>query len=107
MIRTELTGPWAGFGFQQGHLWTPEGHSIEPHHMAWMSLTANIMREWQAMMADARSATHRKAMRSKASNVVYLRDVLRGRREQQEQVSNERLLAGIPDNRAPLLDNTV
>jgi hypothetical protein len=59
MIRTELTGPWAGFGFQQGHLWTTEGHSIEPHHMAWMSLTANIMREWQAMQSHAEQGFQR------------------------------------------------
>lgn len=25
MLRHELTGPWAGFGFQAGHFWTPEG----------------------------------------------------------------------------------
>lgn len=24
--RTDLIGPWAGFGFQGGHMFTPEGH---------------------------------------------------------------------------------
>lgn len=28
--RIDLTGPWAGFGFQGGHMFTPEGHSLEP-----------------------------------------------------------------------------
>ena len=85
MIRTELTGPWAGFGFQKGHLWTPEGHSIEPEHMVWMSLTANIAREWRLMMAEARSKTPRTRP---AGNVVYLRDVIRERREQQDRASS-------------------
>lgn len=28
--RIELTGPWAGFGFQAGHLWTPEDQTLHP-----------------------------------------------------------------------------
>lgn len=31
--RIELTGPWAGFGFQAGYMWTPEGHSLYPEDM--------------------------------------------------------------------------
>lgn len=52
--RTELTGPWAGFGFQQGHMWTPEGFSLYPEHMRWWSLTCNMAREWQTLMAERR-----------------------------------------------------
>ena len=54
--RTDLTGPWAGFGFQAGHMFTPEGHQLEPCDMAWWSLTRNIAREWRLMMADARES---------------------------------------------------
>jgi len=32
--RIDLTGPWAGFGFQAGHMFTPEGHQLEPCDMA-------------------------------------------------------------------------
>ena len=28
MLRHELTGPWAGFGFQTGHFWTPVGSAL-------------------------------------------------------------------------------
>lgn len=31
--RIDLTGPWAGFGFQAGHMFTPEGHQLEPCDM--------------------------------------------------------------------------
>lgn len=27
--RIDLTGPWAGFGFQGNHMFTPEGYSLE------------------------------------------------------------------------------
>jgi hypothetical protein len=54
MLRHELTGPWAGFGFQAGHLWTPEGFTLYPEQMRWWSLTCNIAREWQIMMAERR-----------------------------------------------------
>lgn len=36
--RIELTGPWAGFGFQGGHMWPPEGHTLYPEDMTWWSL---------------------------------------------------------------------
>lgn len=52
--RTELTGPWAGFGFQAGHMWTPENYTLYPEDMRWWSLTCNIAREWRLMMVEAR-----------------------------------------------------
>lgn len=51
--RIDLTGSWVGFGFQGGHMFTPEGHQLEPCDMAWWSLTCNIAREWRLMMAEA------------------------------------------------------
>jgi hypothetical protein len=55
--RIELTGPWAGFGFQAGHFWTPEGYTLYPGDMRWWSLTCNIAQEWQRMMAEARGVS--------------------------------------------------
>lgn len=49
--RIDLTGLWAGFGFQGGHMFTPEGHHLEVQDMIWWSLTCNIAREWRLMMA--------------------------------------------------------
>lgn len=48
--RLELDGDWHGFGFQRGKLWTPERHEIAPHELAWLSLQAGIVREFQRMM---------------------------------------------------------
>lgn len=85
--RIDLTGPWAGFGFQAGHMFTPEGHQLEPGDMAWWSLTCNIAREWRLMMADARaqaatrSVPPRKASATTKSSVIYLAEVLRIRRD--------------------------
>ncbi|MHB9784754.1 DUF3653 domain-containing protein [Stenotrophomonas maltophilia] len=85
--RTDLTGPWAGFGFQAGHMFTPEGHQLEPCDMAWWSLTRNIAREWRLMMADAReSATDptlptAKQSATTKSSVIYLTEALRICRE--------------------------
>lgn len=85
--RIDLTGPWAGFGFQGGHMFTPEGHQLEPCDMAWWSLTCNIAREWRLMMAEARievatrSVPPRKAAATTKSSVIYLAEVLRIRRE--------------------------
>lgn|GEM_PF-5569187 len=45
--RIDLTGSWAGFGFQGGHMFAPEGHQLDPCDMAWWSLTCNIAREWR------------------------------------------------------------
>ncbi|MHA8020322.1 DUF3653 domain-containing protein [Stenotrophomonas hibiscicola] len=83
--RIDLTGPWAGFGFQHGHMFTPEGHQLEPCDMAWWSLTCNIAREWRLMMAEAspRAAAARKASTTAKSSVIYLAEALRIRRERQ------------------------
>lgn len=91
--RIDLTGPWAGFGFQGGHMFTPEGHQLEPCDMAWWSLTCNIAREWRLMMADARadaatrSAPPQKACATTKSSVIYLAEALRIRRERRLGVS--------------------
>jgi len=84
--RIDMTGPWAGFGFQGGHMFTPEGHSLQPCDMTWWSLTCNIAREWRLMMEEARprplqSERTEKPSRRKDSTVIYLRDALRARRE--------------------------
>ncbi|MHC1662494.1 DUF3653 domain-containing protein [Stenotrophomonas maltophilia] len=85
--RIDLTGPWAGFGFQGGHMFTPEGHQLEPCDMTWWSLTCNIAREWRRMMAEARaematsSVPCRNAPSTTKSRVIYLADALRIRRE--------------------------
>lgn len=85
--RIDLAGPWAGFGFQGGHMFTPEGHQLEPCDMTWWSLTCNIAREWRLMMAEARaevatrSALPRKACATTKSSVIYLAEALRIRRE--------------------------
>lgn len=85
--RIDLTGPWAGFGFQGGHMFTPEGHQLEPCDMTWWSLTCNIAREWRLMMAEARaevttrSVPPRKACATTKSTVIYLADAFRIRRE--------------------------
>lgn len=91
--RTELTGPWAGFGFQGGHMWTPKSHSLFPEDMAWWSLTCNIAREWRLMMAEARSAAARSAecpepLWHKDPSVINLRDVLRRRREKRSAMKD-------------------
>ena len=85
--RIDLTGPWAGFGFQGGHMFTPEGHQLEPGDMAWWSLICNIAREWRLMMAEARaevaarSVPPRKASATTKSSVICLAEALRIRRE--------------------------
>lgn len=84
--RIDLTGPWAGFGFQAGHMFTPEGHSLEPCDMTWWSLTCNIAREWRLMMEEARTSSTRSLTTGKRcatmdSSVVYLREYVRIRRE--------------------------
>ncbi|WP_449466807.1 DUF3653 domain-containing protein [Stenotrophomonas humi] len=97
--RIELTGPWAGFGFQGGHMWTPEGHTLLPEDMVWWSLTCNIAREWRAMMAAARDplpqsglseipcATRVSGTHAPGGHVIYLQDVIR--RRQQERSSGQ------------------
>ncbi|MET3148415.1 DUF3653 domain-containing protein [Xanthomonas phaseoli] len=91
--RVDLTGPWAGFGFQGHRFFTPEGRDIDPVGMRYWSLTCNIAREWALMMAEERNARSGMAgnrcsakvsnsSRSAGGNVIYLRDVLRRRREE-------------------------
>ncbi|KOQ67820.1 phage-like protein [Stenotrophomonas maltophilia] len=81
--RIDLTGPWAGFGFQGGHMFTPEDHQLEPCDMAWWSLTCNNAREWRLMMAEAApgTAAARRASATARSSVIYLAEALRIRRE--------------------------
>ncbi|MFA1262271.1 DUF3653 domain-containing protein [Xanthomonas axonopodis pv. fascicularis] len=92
--RVDLTGPWAGFGFQARHMFTPEGRTLHPEDMKYWSLTCNIAHEWALMMAEEREArsngaanTAKKKCRpnlithERSKNVIYLRDVLRRRRE--------------------------
>lgn len=85
--RINLAGPWAGFGFQAGHMFTPEGYSLEPVDMTWWSLTCNIAREWRLMMEEARPRSKvpglcvSKPLQHKASNVINLRDAIQARRE--------------------------
>lgn len=90
--RIDLTGPWAGFGFQGGHMFTPEGHQLEPCDMTWWSLTCNIAREWRRMMAEARAEVatstppSRDAPSTTKSSVIYLAEALRIRRERRSGV---------------------
>ncbi|MCE4373823.1 DUF3653 domain-containing protein [Xanthomonas hortorum] len=91
--RVDLTGPWAGFGFQGERFFTPEGRDLHPTDMAFWSLTCCIAREWSLMMAEERQsrrdvpgttvATRTPgARKSEPCQVIYLRDVLqRGRKK--------------------------
>ncbi|WP_029213034.1 hypothetical protein [Xanthomonas phaseoli] len=96
--RVDLTGPWAGFGFQGHRFFTPENYDIEPCDMRYWALTCAIAREWSLMMSEernARSAHPRKATATRApgsrlsrgADVIYLRDVLRRRREKRLSVA--------------------
>lgn len=73
----KLTGQWAGFSFQNGDLITPEGRSITPADLRWLSLTCTIAREWTTMMAEDRARKPPK----RPAGVIYLRDELRVRRK--------------------------
>ncbi|WDK64799.1 hypothetical protein JH271_10860 [Xanthomonas campestris pv. campestris] len=91
--RVDLTGPWAGFGFQGHRFFTPEGRDIDPVGMQYWSLTCNIAREWALMMAEERAKRFPnpggemvpdpggEMVPDPGGKVVYLRDVLRRRRE--------------------------
>jgi len=101
--RVDLTGPWAGFGFQARHMFTPEGHTLHPEDMVWWSLTCNIAREWRQMMDDARSLIPGNRCSARVSedgfsaggSVIYLRDVLRRRQEEKRSsVGSGRVDAG-------------
>jgi len=69
--RIDLTGPWAGFGFQGGHMFTPEGQ-FDPCDMAWWSLTCNIACEWRLVMAEAAPSASiaRRASTTAKSSVI-------------------------------------
>ncbi|WP_426933665.1 DUF3653 domain-containing protein [Xanthomonas arboricola] len=96
--RVDLTGPWAGFGFQGHRFFTPEGRDIDPVGMRYWSLTCNIAREWALMMAEERNQRFTrpggekvpdpggKMVPDPGGKVIYLRDVLRRRRETQSSV---------------------
>ncbi|MFV7511223.1 DUF3653 domain-containing protein [Stenotrophomonas geniculata] len=90
--RIDLTGPWPGFGFQAGHMFTPEGHQLEPCDMTLWFLTCNIAREWRLMMAEAnpRAAATRNASTAAKSSVIYLAEALRIRRERSFGVRDPR-----------------
>lgn len=101
--RIDMTGPWAGFGFQAGHMFTPEGHQLEPCDMVWWSLTCNIAREWRLMMQEARTApsiecstdarNSRAGASHRSTNVIVLREAIQARRQ-------KRLGVGDPDTGA-------
>ncbi|MDO0858111.1 DUF3653 domain-containing protein [Xanthomonas campestris pv. campestris] len=78
----DLTGPWAGFGFQGYRFFTPEGREVRPEEMRWWSLTCNIAREWALMMAEERE----RVWHARPAEVIYLRDVIRRRREKRLSV---------------------
>lgn len=107
--RIELTGPWAGFGFQGGHMWTPEGHTLYPEDMRWWSLTCNIAREWRLMMEAGRSqpsadAAAEKPCGTSDSKIVFLQDALRRRQEKRPAGGGARFAAANPvdqDRRGP------
>lgn len=83
--RVDLTGPWAGFGFQGHRFFTPEGRDIDPVGMRYWSLTCNIAREWALMMAEERE----RVWHARPAQVIYLRDVLRRRREMRLSVVDD------------------
>ncbi|KOR43766.1 hypothetical protein ADT25_12140 [Xanthomonas oryzae] len=97
--RVDLTGPWAGFGFQGHRFFTPENYDIDPCDMRYWALTCAIAREWSLMMSEERNARSENprtptATRTPGSwicaggNVICLRDVLRRRREKRLSVGS-------------------
>jgi hypothetical protein len=90
--RIELTGPWAGFGFQAGHLWTPENYELHPQDMRWWSLTCNIAREWRLMMDEQRGQSNYCTHRDQQSSVIQMRDVLMSRLRRHESLPGNRAL---------------
>ncbi|MCC8731962.1 phage protein, partial [Xanthomonas hortorum pv. gardneri] len=99
MRNRTLTGHWAGFSFQNGYLVTPEGRGMEPGQLSYLGLTCTIAREWSTMMSEERAARGLELKKagnrcgakvsksdSQICDVIYLRDVLRQRREQRSSV---------------------
>lgn len=71
--RIDLTGPWAGFGFQAGHMFTPDGHQLEPCDMAWWSLTSVIyLAEALRIRRERRFGVRDPGPNTEGSNVVYM-----------------------------------
>ena len=95
--RVDLTGPWAGFGFQGDRMFTPEGRDLHAADMRFWSLTCCIAREWSLMMSEERNARSENPQKPTATrtpgsricngaNVIYLRDVLLKRREKRSSL---------------------
>ncbi|ATS69029.1 DUF3653 domain-containing protein [Xanthomonas citri] len=74
----KLTGPWAGFSFQNGYLITPEGRAMEPWQLSYLSLTCDIAREWTKMMEEGRLKSRPK----RPANVIFIRDRFRKKIDQ-------------------------
>jgi len=80
--RIDLTGPWAGFGFQGDRFFSPEGHDFNPEELLWLSLTFNLAREWRLMMAEERAGRATRATRATdGCEVIHLRHILLRRKE--------------------------
>lgn len=72
-ISATNTGPWAGFGFQAGHMFTPDGHQLEPCDMAWWSLTSVIyLAEALRIRRERRFGVRDPGPNTEGSNVVYM-----------------------------------
>ena len=71
----ELAHPaWRGFRVVGANLWTPEGHSFRPDHMAWWSLTCRMADEFRARArARAACAAPRSELVSNAALEVSVR----------------------------------
>ncbi|MBO9722691.1 hypothetical protein J7390_21860 [Xanthomonas phaseoli pv. manihotis] len=92
----KLTGQWAGFSFVRGELVTPEGKAFTATQLSWLALTSSLAREWSAMMDEAKLRTcnpqYRRLYvpkppdRSRAANVIYLRDVIQRRQQERSSV---------------------
>lgn len=54
MKNRKLTGPWAGFSFENHALVTPEGRRLLPEDLAWLSLTAQLAQEYRRLLDDER-----------------------------------------------------
>lgn len=50
MKNRKLTGPWAGFSFENYALVTPEGRRLLPEDLAWISLTAQLAQEYRRLL---------------------------------------------------------
>lgn len=81
--RIELAGPWAGFGFQRGHFWTPEYGDFVPNDFAWPALQRNIVREWQIAMELEREQRRER----RQPNTRHLAEILAGARVRLQEAS--------------------